>query len=89
MLEPSRTGNSTLAARLLRIPNQSLVFVVFFAITAATAPRKGRAVREPPLQSQLQRQPQSSEKLLFRGFVFCGKLPPHGGTAQVRGPSLN
>jgi len=33
MLEPARTGNSTLPARLLRTPNQSLVFVVFFAIT--------------------------------------------------------
>jgi len=30
-------------------PNQSLVFVVFFAITALTAGRKVMAVREPPL----------------------------------------
>jgi hypothetical protein len=33
MLEPARTGTSTLPARFLRTPNQSLVLVVFFAIT--------------------------------------------------------
>jgi hypothetical protein len=32
MLEPSEIGNSTLPERFLRTPNQSLVFVVFFAI---------------------------------------------------------
>jgi len=48
MLEPARTGNFILPARLLRTPNQSLVFVVFFALTAATAPSKGTAIREPP-----------------------------------------
>ena len=35
MLELARTRNSTLPARLLRTPNQSLVFVVFLAVTEA------------------------------------------------------
>jgi hypothetical protein len=32
MLEPSRTGNSSLPARLLPAANQSLVFVVFLRL---------------------------------------------------------
>ncbi len=35
MLELARAVNSTLPTHLLPAPNQSLVFVVFFAITEA------------------------------------------------------
>jgi len=40
MVELARTGNSSLPARLLPTPNQSLVFVVFFVSTEAKAKSK-------------------------------------------------